>query len=264
MRLETPRRRRHRKALERPFPAAWRHLLHDEMVHWRWLDDEERRTMEDRIRLFLVDHGFEWAAGLEPSVDIEVVVAAAASLLTLELDDRYYREVSSIIVYPADVVMRGRRSSLEAPGLESEGCMPISGQAMLHGPVLISWATARAALAHPERGRNTIAHEFAHKIDMASGSANGVPPMPADLLGPWEAVCSRAFDELRSGESPHGFLDPYGGTNRAEFFAVATETFFSRPLEMRHRMPDLYDVVGRFYRQDPAERERRWRHRHRT
>ncbi len=234
------------------------------MAHWRWLDDDERETMEDRIRLFLADHGFEWAAGLEPSVEIEVVVAAVASLLTLELDPRYYREVTSIIVYPTDVVVRGRRSSLEAPGLETEGCMPISGQAMLHGPVLISWATARTAVAHPERGRNTIAHEFAHKIDMASGSANGVPPMPPELLGAWEEVCSQAFDELRSGESARAIIDPYGATNRAEFFAVVTEAFFSRPLEMRDAMGDLYDVYGRFYRQDPAERERRWRRRHRT
>ena len=51
-------------------------------------------------------------------------------------------------------------------------------------------------------------------------------------------------------------LRPYAGTNAAEFFAVASETFFTRPLDVESLKPDLYDVLRAFYGQDPAARIR--------
>jgi len=52
-------------------------------------------------------------------------------------------------------------------------------------------------------------------------------------------------------------LDPYGAEDPAEFFAVATETFFERPTELEQRHPRLYEQLRRFYRQDPAAWGRR-------
>jgi Mlc titration factor MtfA (ptsG expression regulator) len=52
-------------------------------------------------------------------------------------------------------------------------------------------------------------------------------------------------------------LQPYGATNPAEFFAVATEAFFDVPVALQANEPDLYDVLRDFYRQDPADRHRR-------
>ncbi|HEX9610635.1 MAG TPA: zinc-dependent peptidase, partial [Gemmatimonadales bacterium] len=51
-------------------------------------------------------------------------------------------------------------------------------------------------------------------------------------------------------------LDHYGAKNKAEFFAVATETFFEQPEQLQQRHPELYDELRRFYGQDPAERRR--------
>ena len=47
-------------------------------------------------------------------------------------------------------------------------------------------------------------------------------------------------------------LDPYGAHSEEEFFAVASESFFVNPLLMKQEHPDLYGVLGLFYRQDPA------------
>ena len=52
-------------------------------------------------------------------------------------------------------------------------------------------------------------------------------------------------------------LQPYGATNPAEFFAVATEAFFDVPIMLEHYEPNLYDVMRDFYKQDPAVRMRR-------
>jgi hypothetical protein len=54
---------------------------------------------------------------------------------------------------------------------------------------------------------------------------------------------------LEGGETP---LHPYGATNPAEFFAVATEAFFQEPEALRQRVPELYEELRKFYRQDPA------------
>src|SRR5256884_5293362 len=48
------------------------------------------------------------------------------------------------------------------------------------------------------------------------------------------------------------FLDEYGATNPAEFFAVATECFFEKPRQLKKKHPALYDELKRFYRQDPV------------
>ena len=47
-------------------------------------------------------------------------------------------------------------------------------------------------------------------------------------------------------------MDEYGSTDPAEFFAVATETFFERPFDMRRRHGELYAILSDYYRLDPA------------
>ena len=72
-------------------------------------------------------------------------------------------------------------------------------------------------------------------------------------------MCTRHYDDVRFGGAKDGtsaFLRSYAGTNVAEFFAVATETFFTRPIELAERKPELYEVFAAFYKQDPAGRLR--------
>jgi len=259
VRFEFPRQRRRRKAVEAAFPQEWSAYLNDGMFHWRWLDDDERSRMEDLIKGFLHDKRFEWSNGLVPSDQIRVLVAASACLLILGLERAYFRDVGSIIMYPTGVVIKGKRGSPSVRGLETESIVPILGEAALHGPMVIVWDSAQRAASEPDGGHNVIYHEFAHKIDMADGSADGIPPMDGALRDSWETVAEDEYQKLRAGENPHPFLDPYGAVNRAEFFAVATEFFFDEPRAMERHMPDLYGVLRDFYRQDTAARERRHR-----
>ncbi len=263
MRIETPRQRRRRHAVEAPFPDEWRTLLAADMVHWRWLDDEERDHLECLVKGFLFDKRFEWVDGLEETDEIKVLVSASACLLILGLETAYYRDVTSIIMHPTQTAQRGQRGAPEAAGLATDAIVPILGEAMLHGPVLIAWDSAKRSAAHPNTGHNVIYHEFAHKIDMADGSADGRPPMTKAQQDRWEEVCRREYEALKDGTNDDPLLDDYGAVNRAEFFAVATELFFDRPVHMQQREADLYGVLSEFYRQDPAERERRYAKRNR-
>lgn len=235
-------------------------MLTDRVAHWCYLDDAERARLEDLIKVFLVDKDFEGAGGLTVAEDVKVTIAAQACLLLLGLDRDYYRDVHSIIVYPSAVLRRGPHGSALLPGAVSEGAVPLAGEARLHGPVLIIWDQALAQARHPERGHNVVYHEFAHKIDMADGSADGAPPQP-DRSSYRRAVqvLSREFEALRrqTEEGKPTLLDAYGTVNPAEFFAVATEYFFDRPVPLQRQHPELYEVLADFYHQDPATRVQR-------
>jgi len=228
------------------------------MVHWRWLNDDERNDLECLIKGFLFDKRFEWVDGLEESDEVKVLVAASACLLILGLEQAYYRDVTSIIMYPSQTAQRGQRGAPEAVGLATDEIVPILGEAMLHGPVLIAWDSAKRSAARPSTGHNVIYHEFAHKIDMADGSADGLPPMTKAQRDRWEEVCVREYQALKDGTNDDPLLDGYGAVNPAEFFAVATELFFDRPVDMARRETDLYEVLSEFYHQDPAARQRRY------
>ena len=62
------------------------------------------------------------------------------------------------------------------------------------------------------------------------------------------------MEEMRRGESD---IDPYGLTNEAEFFAVATEAFFEKARNMERKHPELYEQLRIYYKQHPAARKRR-------
>jgi Mlc titration factor MtfA (ptsG expression regulator) len=228
------------------------------MVHSRWLDARERARLHDLVVLFVAEKRWEGCGGLELSDEIRVTIAAHACLLILGLPHDLYRNVQSILVYPSTVVVPPRRlGSFEIPSAPVEGPLPIYGQALRGGPVVLVWDEVRRSGRHPEGGHNVVYHEFAHKLDMLDGRSDGTPPLHDRAeIRRWTEVCSREFLSLR-GRAERGqpsFLDVYGATSEAEFFAVATEQFFDEPLGLRRLHPELYGVLRAFYRQDPAAR----------
>jgi len=122
---------------------------------------------------------------------------------------------------------------------------------------VLAWDRVLRDGQRPQDGHNLVYHEFAHKLDMLDGSADGTPPLANRAeLAEWSKACEQAFLALRANTArgAETVLDAYGATNEAEFFAVATEHFFDRPRTLQKQLPALYAVLARFYRQDPAQR----------
>jgi Mlc titration factor MtfA (ptsG expression regulator) len=119
--------------------------------------------------------------------------------------------------------------------------------------VVLSWSAAQHGALHPDVGTNVVYHEFAHQLDMLDGIVDGTPPLGDDVAARqrWVDVCTASFERVRRGDS---VLRPYAATNPAEFFAVATELFFNRPIDLRTHEPALYEELASFYLQDPATR----------
>lgn len=246
---------------KRRFPAEWEDFVRKNVIHYSLLEDAERAELQAMMQVFLEEKEWEGCGGLELTDEIRVTIAAQACLLQLGLPHDYYRNVETILIYPSTVVPPERRVGVfERVDGPLEPDTPILGQAFARGPVILVWDAVLHGARHPEQGHNVVYHEFAHKLDMLDGSADGTPPLAGrEQLDEWVAVCSREFLRLRSlAENGHKtFLDSYGAKNEAEFFAVATEEFFDRPLALQQHAPDLYRVLSDYYLQDPAARVKR-------
>lgn len=243
---------------KRPFPPEWEAILRTNVSHYCVLDEAERAELQAMMQVFLEEKQWEGCGGLDLNDEIRVTIAAQACLLQLGLPHDYYHNVESILVYPSAVIAPEQQTGVfERLNNPLEGPTPILGQAFARGPVILVWDAVKRDARHPELGHNVVYHEFAHKLDMLDGTADGTPPLRDSAeLADWVEVCSREFLRLRNlADNGHKtFLDAYGAKNEAEFFAVATEEFFDRPLALQGHSPDLYRVLGDYYRQDPAGR----------
>src|SRR4029077_15930214 len=132
-----------------------------------------------------------------------------------------------------------------------------AGEAMPGGPVVLSWPDVEASADWDEAGMNLVIHEFAHKIDMRSGDANGCPPLPPEMPPHvWKKALTRAYEHFlaRIERGDHTAIDPYAAESPAEFFAVLSEVFFADPTLLQMEYPRVYRLFTQFYRQDPASR----------
>jgi Mlc titration factor MtfA (ptsG expression regulator) len=198
--------------------------------------------------LFLAEKQFAGAQGMELTDLMRVSIAAQACLPILELGLDWYAGFTGIVVYPGD--FRVRRAETDEHGVVHEWDDDLAGEAMPGGPVVLSWdATAN------DPQINVVIHEFAHKLDMLNGAADGLPPLhPGMDRAAWSAAFAEAYegfcDALERGKET--WLDPYAGEHPSEFFAVISEAFFEEPAETRRRYPDVYEQLKLFYKQDPS------------
>jgi MtfA peptidase len=247
------RRRRRERIRQRPFPPAWLQILESNVPMYARLSPEDQAELRRRVLVFLAEKRFEGAGGLEMTDTVRVTIAAQACMLLLRLDeDDDYPRLRSIVVYPS--AYRVPREQREG-GVVHEGQAVHLGESWGHGAVVLSWNSARRGAADPRDGKNVILHEFAHQLDQEDGAADGTPELDRlALYAPWARVLSEHYLALRKAARTgrKTLLDQYGATNEAEFFAVASECFFERPVQLRTRHPELYEELSSYYGQDPA------------
>lgn len=249
---------RRKQLLEAGFPPAWEAILNANVAHYRRLADDERQQLRDLVQVFIAEKHWEGCGGLVLDDQMRVTIAAEACLMILALPHDLYRNVQTILVYPSTVMTPERKPGIfEITTAPVASPVAIVGEAQLWGPVILVWDEVRRTARHPERGHNVVYHEFAHKLDMLGGSADGTPPLSgSDQYKEWARVFEKAFVQLQADRQAgrRTVIDAYGATNEAEFFAVVTEQFFDRPAVLRDFDGELYGALSTFYRQDPAAR----------
>jgi Mlc titration factor MtfA (ptsG expression regulator) len=236
-----------------PLPEPlWQETL-DRLPFLQHLNADDRSRLKKLTEDFLAEKEFATAGDLELTDAMCVLIAVQGCLPILNLGLGCYRDWVGIIVYPDEFVIP--RSVEDQYGVMHEYDDIASGEAWAGGPLLISWNDAQMA----GDGYNVVIHEFAHKLDMLNGEADGIPPLPLGLtrqewedtlLAAYENFCTRVDAAEEYGEEP--LIDPYAAENPGEFFAVLSETFFEAPADLRQEYPALYALFAHFYQQYPA------------
>ena len=209
------------------------------------------RSIADQARLrmltaqFMTQKQFGGAHGLLVTDEMAISIAAQACLPVLNLGLKFYDDFKSIVVHPGTMV--ARRSVVDAAGVHHFYQETLAGEAMEGGPVTLSWQDVAASSDHLARGYNLVIHEFAHKLDMRAGAANGCPPQPSRAAETrWQATMQAAFllftEQVAMAErfgAQLPWLDAYGATSPAEFFAVTSEAYFVNPDQFALDFADL-------------------------
>ena len=247
--LVTPWCRAKRRAarMAEPLPDLARAAIDRNVPSVRRLPPELRARLESLVGAFLAEKEFIGCNGLVVTDEIRSTIAALACLLVLDRRG-HYDELHSILVYPAAFWVEDEVE--DEAGVVAKRRRVLSGEAWESSRIILSWDDVLEAVRFPGEGYNVALHEFAHYLDAEGlGLAAGERPISA-----WADDLAREFEQLLDAvdRGEFTFLDPYAAEDETEFFAVATEDFFERPVELHAAHPRLYGLLREFYGLDPA------------
>lgn len=251
------RKRRRRKYLAIPWEESWSQSLRKYFRQYRILEHQVEngqlspellKKLHDATKIIVNEKSWSGIDGLLVNDEIKVTIAAQASLMLLGVNDYYFDNVSTIIVSPQSLQQE------IFDGLVVHQDQHVAGLAYREGYVVLSWHDVVMGGRSSGDGHNLVIHEFAHCLDNIDGDMSGdLIFSDQQMAQRWEAVLDREYETLRDSvrTGRHTVLDGYGATNKAEFFAVAAETFFERPERLKQSHRELFQLLVNYFRINP-------------
>ncbi len=243
------RKRRRRRISSQPFPDSWVDILATNAGFMNNLDAAIQTKICRSVQIFVSEKNWEGCGGLNVTDEHRVTIAAQMARMTVDFEGEYFDDVLSILIYPAAYVAQSRKQL--GGGVIVEGSDGRLGEAWHRGPVILSWADVLDNVRDPFPVRNVVIHEFAHQLDMRNGGqADGIPTIESPTTAHrWSQVMPEAFNDLvyRCQHHLPSILDCYGATSPAEFFAVASESYFESPDALEFQWPAVYELLDGFY-----------------
>lgn len=246
------RQQKRRALLSTPFPPEWSAILNRNLRPYQKISPQLQQQLHDYIRIFISEKSFEGCGGLTLTDEIKVTIAAQACMLLLNRKSECYPKLYSVLVYPSTYVTGTHRSF----GLDQSDSSVRLGESWRHGTVVLAWDSVKSGALNFQDGYNVALHEFAHQLDQEDGRADGAPILQmSSAYSAWSQTFSEEYEVLQNKtvKGEKSVMDKYGATDPAEFFAVATETFFEKPSQLKKEHPELYHELQGFYKVNPVE-----------
>ena len=245
--------RRRRRQLSAEFPARWRVLLERRLPLYARMPVHVRPRLHGLINAFIAEKNFVGCAGQVIDDEVRLLIAAQACLLVLDGGRGLFDELEAILVYPSSILVDEEYA--DDAGIVTSARHELLGRAWDAHQIILSWEDVLEDSASENAEQNVVLHEFAHQLDQSGGPADGAPALGSSArYARWSAVMQEAYDALQAqvdrGEPP--WMDEYGASDPAEFFAVATESFFIDSRRLRRVRPALYAELSDLYGLDPA------------
>ncbi len=228
------------------FPSDWRIILTTHIAFYNALSDEEKTWFEYKIQEFLLNCRI---TGIETEVDTtdKLLVASSAVIPIFEFRNWKYLNINEVLLYPS---MFDEKFNTEGADRFIAGMV---GTGYMNGKMILSKPALKHGFLNESDKKNTAIHEFVHLIDGADGTIDGIPSLLLEkqYTIPWIDLITKKMDEIFENKSD---INPYGGTNRAEFFSVISEYFFERPKLLAEKHPKLYELLEQIFNQDMASK----------
>lgn len=226
-----------------PFPKHWHSLLLDNVLYYRNLLKERQVAFQQRMMQFLSEVYID-GVQLELQELDKILIAASAVIPVFGFKEWHYTNLSGILLYPdnfnEDMQFGSKDNSRNIGGIVGNGRfekqMILSKKALYHG------------FKNTTDKSNTGIHEFVHLIDKLDERTDGVPErlLEHQYAIPWLNLIHKEIEAINDN---HSDIRKYGGTNQAEFFAVAAEYFFERPDLLKKKHPELYKMLVKCFNQ---------------
>jgi len=229
-----------------PFPADWRIILIRDVVFYNSLSEEEKKRFEFKVQEFLLNCRI---TGIETTIDTrdKILVASSAVIPIFEFPNWRYSNIYEVLIYPSSF-----NETFDTEGSD-RNILGMVGNGYMEGKMILSQQALRHGFRNETDKTNTAIHEFVHLIDKTDGAVDGVPTLLLERQYsiPWIDLIKKKIEEIYEGDSD---INPYGATNKAEFFSVASEYFFERPKLLEKNHPELYRMLERVFQQDLSSR----------
>jgi Mlc titration factor MtfA (ptsG expression regulator) len=232
----------HRPLLEGQWLPKWNEFLIDNVEFYQSLSESDRDLFNRRVFLFLQTTHVE-SSYSQVSDEDRLLVAASAIIPVWGFIDWHYFNLEAVHLLPASFNQRFECGQADSQITGMVGTGPMKGKMALSKPALYQ------GFQNSRDKQNVGIHEFVHLIDMMDGECDGYPERLKEFSFsiPWFELVGRKIKAIEDKDSN---IRQYGATNRAEFFAVASEYFFERPDMLSRKHPKLYDSLSAFYKQD--------------
>lgn len=246
--------RRRSRLKHRHFPLLWSAIVEQNIPIYSSLSPTQRRKLQGNIQVFLAEKQFIGCQGLQVTAEIKLIIAAIACLLLFNEQEKYFPKLRSILIYPSTYVVN--QTTANGNYVVEERREARLGESWTNDQVILSWEQVKQDTSNWQDGHNVVLHEFAHQLDQEDGKAEGVPVLShnSDYII-WADVMTAEYQQLCNDvqRDRKTVIDSYGATNPAEFFAVATETFFEKPQQLLIHHPALYEQLQNYYQLDPVQ-----------
>ena len=227
------------RIVKRQFPSELREIIGEYSKFYNFLDDNGKQKFEKDVNIFLNEHSIRGIRGEETDLRTKVLVAAGVATILHGRQEWEPPFTDGVVVYPGE--------TFDPEYNLHKG--QIAGMAGERRPLLVTKEILEQSFRDPGDGYNSLIHEIAHYFDFENPLLSGVPAIGAnrERTEEWINIMEEERTKVNNGKS---FLRPYAGSNEAEFFAVATESFFERPDVMVKNNPELYELLKGFYNID--------------
>lgn len=236
------------------FREEWTTLLGKNVPLYARLPEDLRQRLNGKIARFVATIRFEACGDLELTEEMILTVAAQACLLVIHREGNPYPGLKVVYLYPS--TFSSVQKHVDSTGVVTEGRISRLGESWETGTVVLSWDSVEQGARNMFDAQNVTFHEFAHQLDHEDGATDGAPGLSGRAAyQSWAHVFRENYADflnlLEDGKKT--LIDSYGATNPAEFFAVATETFFEKPRQLVRKRPELYEEMRKYYGLDPRE-----------